>query len=482
MEVRQETDYAHHHIQKVMAFFGAMRAFAEHLRQAGHRVAYVALDDPDNRQSIEGNLRLLVEEYAPEWLEYQFPDEFRLDELMLSLAGKLGVKVRAYDSEHFLADRLAVARHFTGRKTYLLESFYRLERQRHGYLVTPEGQPEGGRWNFDADNRQALPKDAVLPEPFVVEKDLTDLHRMIVQAGVRTMGQCADPSRFIWPTTRAECQQLLEHFAHHALPLFGRYEDAMTKRHWLLYHSRLSFAMNVKLLSPAEVIERCIAEYRARPDEITLPQIEGFVRQIAGWREYVRGLYWALMPDFGRKNHFGHQTPLPSWFWTGETDMACLRHALGQSLELAYAHHIQRLMVIGNFALLIGADPDEVDAWYLGVYIDAIEWVEMPNTRGMSQYADGGLVGTKPYVSSAAYIQRMSDYCQGCKYDYKKKTGEGACPFNSLYWHFHARHRHLLERNPRIGHVYPTWDKMPAENRAALLDHAEHVLAHLEEL
>ena len=370
---------------------------------------------------------------------------------------------------------------FAGKKTYLMETFYRVQRKRYNLLMQPHGQPEGGQWNLDHDNRESLPASEPVPAPYFVEKDYTALHEMISKAGVQTMGT-VEAKRFIWPTSREECLELLEHFASHALPNFGRFEDAMSSRHWLLFHARLSFALNSKQVSPAEVVDRCVAEYRAHPEVVSLNQIEGFVRQIVGWREYMRGLYWAQMPGFAQLNYFGHTQKLPSWYWTGETKMNCLRHALGQSLEHAYAHHIQRLMVIGNFSLLMGAHPDEVDQWYLGVYIDAIEWVEITNTRGMSQFADGGLVGTKPYVSTAAYINKMSDYCKGCHYNYKDKLSERGCPFNTLYWHFYERNRAKLAGNPRIGYAYQTWDRMAKPTQQAILDKAEAHVANLENL
>jgi deoxyribodipyrimidine photolyase-related protein len=275
---------------------------------------------------------------------------------------------------------------------------------------------------------------------------------------------------------------MLAHFCEHALPAFGTYQDAMLKTHWTLFHSRLSFSMNVKMLHPLEVVSAAVNEWKKRPEEISLPQIEGFVRQIVGWREYMRGVYWAHMPDYASKNYFNHTEKLPNWFWTGETKMNCLQKTIQQSLTKAYAHHIQRLMITGNFALLAGVAPDEVDAWYLGIYIDAFEWVEITNTRGMSQFADGGLVGTKPYVSSANYIDKMSDYCSGCFYDKKVKHGPKACPFNSLYWHFYARNKDKLERNPRIGMMYRTWEKMDSTEKDKILNQADTYLNKINDL
>jgi deoxyribodipyrimidine photolyase-related protein len=276
--------------------------------------------------------------------------------------------------------------------------------------------------------------------------------------------------------------ELLEEFVDKALPLFGTLQDAMTENHWYLYHSRLSFALNVKLIHPLEVIRRVEQAYVEDPERYSLNQIEGFIRQILGWREYMRGIYWAKMPEFASLNYFGNKAALPSWFWTGNTTMNCLRHAIKQSLEHAYAHHIQRLMVTGNFALLLGVHPDHVDLWYLGIYIDAFEWVEITNTRGMSQFADGGIVGSKPYVSSAAYVQKMSNYCEGCSYNYQDKFGEKACPFNTLYWDFYVRNRPLLERNPRIGMMYKVWDKMDEAQQQKIREKAAFIKQHIETL
>jgi deoxyribodipyrimidine photolyase-related protein len=275
---------------------------------------------------------------------------------------------------------------------------------------------------------------------------------------------------------------VLEHFLEHGLPEFGRFQDAMSSEHPVLFHSRLSFALNAKMVSPLEVIRRTIESWHAHEQRIGISQVEGFIRQILGWREYLRGIYWEQMPGYARCNNFAHTRKLPDFYWSGETRMNCLRIAIRQSLETAYAHHIQRLMITGNFALLAGVDPDAVDEWYLGIYIDALQWVEITNTRGMSQFADGGLVGTKPYVSSAAYISRMSDYCRSCFYDPKNRFGPPACPFNSLYWHFYHRHRTRLEGNPRIGFVYKTLDRMDGDDRRRILAQAETYLNQIEEL
>jgi len=482
MECRSETDYVRHHIQKVIGFFLAMRHFAEQLREKGHAVRYIRLDDERNQSSVPANVEYLIRELGIEVFEYQQPDEYRLDEALRALGERVPVETHRVDTEHFLSSRTAVEEQFAGKKMYLLETFYRHMRREYNILLEADGKtPLTGQWNYDQENRKKLPADQSLPEHKVFPRQVSELVELLEQQGVETIGR-VDAQRFIWPVTRAEAMELLEHFARHALPNFGRYQDAMTERDPFLFHSRLSFALNTKLLSPLEVVERCIAEWEERRDEIDMAQIEGFVRQIIGWREFMRGIYWAKMPEYAERNFFDHQAALPDWYWTGETEMNCLRHAVGQSLDYAYAHHIQRLMVTGNFALLLGVHPDEVDAWYLGIYIDAIQWVEITNTRGMSQFADGGVVGTKPYVSSANYIHKMGPYCKNCAYSHTVKTGEGACPFNSLYWDFYERHRDKLENNPRIGMMYRTWDRMDDDKKEALLKQAAYYKQHVNEL
>ncbi|MCU0450533.1 MAG: cryptochrome/photolyase family protein [Bernardetiaceae bacterium] len=486
MEMRQETDYVRHHVQKVLAFFAAMRAFAAHLRAQGHQVVYLTLDDPANTQQLTTNLDRLLAQHRSERLEYQLPDEYRLDQQLQAYCAQLPLPSQAFDTEHFLTTRHELQNLFKGKKTYLMEAFYRKMRQKHQIMLEPDGQPTGGRWNFDHENRRKFDGKVNVPAPLrfldpASQAQLAALRQMIEQQGVATLGQ-ANLDQFDWYYTRPQAQQMLAYFVERALPHFGTYQDALHGDFPYLFHSRLSFALNVKLLHPLEVVEAALAQWQRQPQAISLPQIEGFVRQIIGWREYMRGIYWAHMPQFATLNFFEHRRPLPAWYWTGQTRMNCLRHAVGQSLERAYAHHIQRLMVTGAFANLAGVDPAEVDAWYLGIYADAIEWVEITNTRGMSQYADGGIVGTKPYVGSANYLHKMGNHCASCYYDKDKKHGDRACPFNSLYWHFYHRHRDKLARNPRIGMAYVTLDKMPASELAKILQQAEHYLAHLDEL
>ncbi len=480
MEVRQETDYARHHVQKILAFFTAMRSFARKLRAAGHRVIYITLDDPANSHSIPENIAALIREHGFSRFEYLFPDEFRIDRQLSDFADGLKIESAGYDTEHFLTERSDLSDLFRGRRTYLMESFYRHMRRKYRILMEGD-RPVSGRWNYDTENRHALNKNLRVPKAKVFNHDVSRLLAMVMKEGITTMGS-VDPRNFPWPENRREALSMLGAFLRRCLVHFGTYQDAMSTRHQTLFHSRLSFALNTKMLSPMEVVDRTLRHWKANRREIDISQVEGFVRQIIGWREFMRGVYWARMPGYRRLNYFGHRTHLPHYYWDGETRMSCMRHAIGQSLSGAYAHHIQRLMVTGNFALLAGVDPDEVDDWYLGVYIDAVEWVEITNTRGMSQFADGGLVATKPYISTANYIHKMSDYCDACFYDRTKRHGDRACPFNSLYWDFLDRHRKLLASNPRIGMMYRAMDRIKRAELKATLAQGRYYRRRLDSL
>ncbi len=481
MEIRSETDYAQHHIQKVIGFFAAMQNFAKALEQKGHEVIYIYLNDESNLQSFDKNCEALIATNNFIKFEYQLPDEYRLDEHLKNFTSKLKITSNVCDTEHFYSTRNELKDLFAGKKMYLMETFYRYMRKKHHVLLEDGDKPLNGKWNFDEDNRQKLPKAHKPTTPLLFLNDVSEIEKEIKKSGAKTIGT-VNSKNFVWPISRAQSLELLDFFVENCLPLFGTFQDAMAPNEWSIYHSRLSFSMNTKLLSPKEVVDKAIEAYFKNPGQIEYHQLEGFVRQIIGWREYMRGIYWMKMPDYATLNYFEHSEKLPQWFWTGKTKMNCLKDAIHQSLDYAYAHHIQRLMITGNFALLAGVHPDEVDAWYLGIYIDAIEWVEITNTRGMSQFADGGIVGTKPYVSSATYINKMSSYCTGCYYDKAKKTGEKACPFNSLYWNFYDKHESKLAKNPRIGMMYNVWKKMQPEAKTELLEQAEYYLNHINEL
>jgi deoxyribodipyrimidine photolyase-related protein len=480
MEMRQETDYVTHHIQKMVGFFLAMRNFADRLREEGHQLIYLKINDPNNHQDLKKNLSQLVKDLGIARFEYQWPEEYRLDQQLKHLCSKMTIPTCPVDSEHFLSHRDELAAFFKGKKSYVMESFYRHMRKKHKVLME-NGKPVTGKWNYDVENRKSLPEDHSLPEPLLFIRDVSSLVQEIEQAGITSIGNI-DRVKFTWPVTREEQLELLDHFLNSILVHFGTYQDAMTQKSWTLFHSRLSFGLNLKLIHPMEVIRAVETHWNQHREEIHIAQAEGFIRQILGWREYMRGIYWAKMPRYEGLNFFNHSRKLPEWFWNGKTKMNCLQQTIQQSLDHAYAHHIQRLMVTGNFGLLAGIHPDDMDSWYLGIYIDAIQWVEITNTRGMSQYADGGIVGTKPYVSSANYIRKMSDYCRNCSYQPDVKTGEGACPFNSLYWHFYDRNREKLSSNPRISMMYKTWGRMNPQTRRELITQANHYLDHIEDL
>ncbi len=489
MEITPESEYVTHHIQKIVGFFLAMRDFANTLKNLGHQVIYFELDAENNLQSFEKNILQIIENKSSgnnpiQQFQYLLPDEYRLDILFQQISEILNqknIKVNCFDTEHFLTSRHFLKDLFKDKKTYLLETFYRKIRKDYDILME-NNEPLTGKWNYDAENRKKYDGKYPIPTPHLPENDATKILEIIEKKGIKTIGNLQKPTKFSWCINREQALAYLDFFVKKCLIHFGTYEDAMVENEPFLFHSRLSFALNIKLLTPLEVVNSAINYWQQNQKSISIAQIEGFVRQIIGWREYMRGVYWANMPSYSQKNYFEYKNNLPTWFWTGKTQMNCLKNAINQSLDYAFAHHIQRLMITGNFALLAGIHPDEVDKWYLGIYIDAIEWVEITNTRGMSQYADGGMIATKPYTSSANYIDKMSDYCKKCKYDNKKKYGENACPFNSLYWNFYDQHQAKLAKNPRIGMAYVTWNKMQAEEKTKLLEQASYYLENIENL
>lgn len=475
-ELHQEATYVRHHVQKVVAFFLAMEAFAGELEEQGHSVLHLDLDATAEFDDLSALLSHLLEGSGADAFEYQRPDEYRLMLQLSEFCDDLEIASHCCGTEHFLVAFDALGEVFPTDKKQRMEHFYRRIRRDSGWLMDEDEEPVGGQWNYDVQNRKSLPKGIELPEPLLFENDASEVCERLRRHDINTLGTLSGNS-LAWPVTRSQSEALLDHFVTELLPCFGDYQDALTDRDWALFHSRLSFAMNSKLISPREVVEAVLEAWSTDTDAYPLASVEGFVRQIIGWREFMRGIYWTRMPKYASLNELSHEADLPEFYWTGDTRMACMRQAIGQSLEHAYAHHIQRLMITGNFALLLGVHPDAVDAWYLGIYIDAIEWVEMPNTRGMSQFADGGVIASKPYVSSGNYINKMSDHCAGCHFDVKTRSGDEACPFNPLYWHFMQRHRDRLEKNPRIGMVYRNWDRMDEDRRKAILDTAEQIIS-----
>jgi deoxyribodipyrimidine photolyase-related protein len=456
-----------------------MRAFAARLRAAGHAVDYLAIDDPENRQSLPDNLDALIARHRSERFEYLEPDEWRLDRQLADYAAGLAIPAQAVDSAHFFTRRDEAAAFFGKRQRWTMEPFYRQLRQRHGILMAGPATPQGGRWNFDAENRAAFGNEGPgwLPAPIAFPPD--DTTRAVLDLVQRQFP--SNPGRldaFDLPVTREQALAALDDFVAHRLPLFGRWQDAMWRGEPWLYHSRLSAALNLKLISPREA---CTAVEQAwRDGRAPHEAVEGFVRQVLGWREYVRGIYWREMPGYLERNALAADRALPAFYWSGETDLACLRETIGQTLALGYAHHIQRLMVTGLFALLWGVRPREVHEWYLSVYVDAVEWVEAPNTLGMSQYADGGLLASKPYVATGKYLARMSNYCDGCRYRPEKAHGENACPFTTLYWDFLARHRERFARHPRLALQVRNLDRLSDSERAAIAGRADELRRTLD--
>lgn len=483
-ELLQETGYVKHHIQKICGFFLAMEQFAAALHKAGHRVLHLTLDDTCQFKDLPALIRHLCQQYPVRYFDYQRPDEYRLLEQLRALQPGDGVEKAEWDSEHFLVPYTDLSKRFKTGKPGRMETFYRKMRREHNILMR-DGQPEGGQWNFDSENRCKLkPADLQqIPAPLLFASPTQKVLERLKRHKVKSFGTIG--SHLSWPVTRQQSLKLLNYFCQHGLPHFGRFQDAMTghsEHRWSLYHSRLSFALNSKMLHPRQVIDLAIKTWQDNSDTVSLAQIEGFVRQILGWREFIRGVYWSNMPAYKSMNALDGQRDLPSWFWNAKTRMNCLHQAIDQSLTYAYAHHIQRLMITGNFCLLAGIDPDQVDDWYLGIYMDAIEWVELPNTRGMSQYADGGIVGSKPYAGSGNYVQKMSDYCRDCSYDVKARESDNACPLNSLYWHFLEQHHERFRKNPRTSMVFRGWDRRDANEKEAILARARWCLGHLEQL
>ncbi len=476
VEVAEETTYVPHHKQKIALILSAMRHFAAALVAEGIRVEYVRLDDPANSGSFTGELQRAATRLRPQRVIATEPGEWRVWEAMREWSALLDCPVEIRDDDRFLCSRGRFTRWAGERKTCRMEFFYRDMRRETGILMEGE-EPVGGRWNFDAENRKSLPKGHVAPRRLRFEPDATTREVMaLVEA--RFPHHFGDLDGFGWPVSREQALAALDHFIAAALPGFGDWQDAMKSGEPFLHHALLSPALNLGLLRPHEV---CVAAERAyRTGDAPLNAVEGFIRQILGWREYVRGLYWLKMPGYAATNALGATRPLPWFYWSGETDMACIAAVVDDTRRNAYAHHIQRLMVTGNFALLAGLDPAEVEAWYLAVYADAYEWVELPNTHGMALFADGGVMASKPYAASGAYIDRMSDYCGGCRYDPAVKVGPKACPFNPLYWHFIARNRDALARNPRMAMPYRSLDAMTPAKREAILTQAQAFLDGLD--
>jgi deoxyribodipyrimidine photolyase-related protein len=461
---------------RIAIFLAAMRHCRDALRSCGLTVHYRELDAHE-APTLEVALAEDLAKLKPEAVIAVTPGEWRLAQSLPEACRRAGVRWVERDDLHFLAGREDFARWAKGRREYRMEYFYREMRRRHGVLMAGDG-PEGGQWNFDADNREAFdacgPGLLLAPMRFVPDATTRQVIALVESRFATHPGRLAS---FDWPVTPEQAEAALQDFIAHRLPLFGRYQDAMWTGEPWLYHARISAALNLKLLDPRRVIADAVAAWEQ--GRAPLAAVEGFVRQVLGWREFIRGMYWLRMPAFLGDNALDAHEPLPDLYWSGDTEMRCLAEAIGQTLEHGYAHHIQRLMVTGLFAQLVGVEPERVHEWYLAVYVDAVEWVELPNVLGMSQYADGGKMTSKPYVASGKYIERMSNYCAHCPFDPAKAAGPRACPFTTLYWDFLDRHRARFERHPRTALQWKNLARKPEAEIVAIREAAGALRARL---
>ena len=472
-EVDEESTHVTSAKQRTAVFLSAMRHFATDLREKSWPLIYSTIDAIDNSGTLAGELDKAIAQAKPSKLVMTAPGDWRVLQSLRAVASRHGLELEIRDDGHFFSTVREFSKHAASRKQLRLEFFYRELRQKTGILMDGKN-PIGGKWNFDSENRGSFGKQGpgLLPTPtrFAPDAITQDVIRLVQHRFAHHPGQV---DNFGWPVTREQALHALHDFIMHRLPSFGLFQDAMWEGEVWLYHSHLSCALNLKLLNPREVLEAAVDAFNK--GHAPLEAVEGFVRQILGWREYVRGIYWTNMPAYLNLNSSDAHAPLPSFYWTGQTDMACLRDAIHQTLTHGYAHHIQRLMVTGLYALLLGVAPKEVHAWYLGVYVDAVEWVELPNTLGMSQFADGGLMASKPYVASGKYIDRMSNHCKGCQFNPAESIGETACPFTTLYWDYLNKHSDQLAKNPRMLMQLKNLNRLSADAKSLI---AEQALKH----
>ncbi len=464
-EVAEESLHVPSHKQRTALFLAAMRHFALDLHREGYRVHYVTLDDPENTQAFGSELRRAIRALRPALVLCTHPGEWRAKQDIERAAKQAGAPLEVLPDAHFLTSAAEFADWMAGRKQPVMEHFYRRQRRRRGILVEPDGAPVGGKWNYDQQNRGSFRRPPQVPPPYSPRTDAItrEVLTLVERRFARNPGSLA---RFRWPVTRVQARKALDDFIQERLPHFGTFQDAMWSGQPFLYHSLLSAALNLKLLNPRECVAAALAAYESGAAPLNC--VEGFVRQIIGWREFIHGIYWHAGPRYAEQNELDQHGSLPDFYWTGRTDMVCLRECIGQVLEYGYGHHIQRLMVTGNFALIAGVHPRHISDWYLAMYVDAVDWVTLPNTLGMAMHADGGLVGTKPYAASGRYIQRMSNYCSSCRFDPGERTGARACPFTTFYWDFLIRNRRRFRDNPRMSRILPQVDHLPDDARAAI--------------
>lgn len=474
-EVHEESTHIWSSKQRIALFISAMRHFAKALRDSKIPLSYIALEDPSNSQSLDGELLKAIQAFQPQALIMTAPGDWRVLEKIKGIAKQTNVPLEIREDDFFFSTVREFAEHAKGRKQLRLEYWYRELRKKHAILMQDD-QPLGGEWNYDQENRSSFGKAGppLIPAPLRFKPDAVtkEVIQLVHKHFANHPGELnTSLEGFGWPVTRAEALLALADFMNKRLPLYGQFQDAMwTKEPWL-FHAHIASAINLKLLSAQEVVHA--AEKTFSAGKAPLAAVEGFIRQILGWREYVRGIYWLKMPDYLELNALQANNPLPAFFWNGKTSMHCLQEVIGQSLKTGYAHHIQRLMVTGLYTLLLGVQPKEVHAWYLSMYVDAVEWVELPNVIGMSQFADGGLMASKPYIATGKYIDRMSNYCKGCQYKPDQSHGQDACPFTTLYWDFLMRHESSMSKNPRMVMQVRNLKRMSNETKVAIQNQAK---------
>ncbi len=469
-EVNEESTHIWSSKQRIALFISAMRHFAKELRDSKIPLSYIAFEDPGNSQSLDGELLKAIQAFQPQALIMTAPGDWRVLEKIKGVSKQTGVPLEIREDNYFFSTVREFAEHAKGRKQLRLEYWYRELRKKHSILME-DGQPIGGEWNYDQENRSSFGKEGPPPIPaplrFKPDAITKEVIQLVNERFANHPGELsASLEGFGWPVTRAQALLVLTDFIKMRLPLYGQFQDAMwTKEPWL-FHAHIASALNLKLLSAHEVVNA--AQVAFHQGRAPLAAVEGFIRQILGWREYVRGIYWTQMPSYLERNALNANAPLPAFFWNGNTSMNCLQETINQSLKTGYAHHIQRLMVTGLYTLLLGVHPKEVHAWYLSMYVDAVEWVELPNVIGMSQFADGGLMASKPYIATGKYIDRMSNYCKGCRFKPDQSHGQDACPFTTLYWDFLIHHESSMSKNPRMVMQVRNLKRMSDETKAAI--------------
>ena len=491
IEAQEESTHVWSHKVRTTLFLSAMRHFADALRARGLRVAYRALGVEDDLTLGAGLLAALAH-YQPQRVIGVEPGDLRvrqhIDDTLKSIAINasatwargLNGTVEWRDDRHFLCSGTQF-RKWAGKSASLrMEFFYRTMRQQYKVLMNG-AKPLGDQWNFDADNRKSFGKSGPqnVPKPLVFEQDATTREVMAL-VNQRFGAHPGTLDTFNWPVTRAQALTALRDFIAHRLPQFGAHQDAMWTHLDFGWHALLSSSLNLKLLNPLEVVQAAEQAYHA--GGLDLAGVEGFIRQVLGWREFIRGVYYLDMPELKSANHYDHQNPLPAWYWTGNTQMNCMRQCINQTLANGYSHHIQRLMITGMFGVTAEIQPQQLCDWYLAVYVDAVEWVELPNTAGMALFANGGRFTSKPYIASGAYVKRMSNYCKDCRYEPETRAGENACPMTTLYWNFLDQHEATFANNPRTALMVKNLQRMDADERAKVRTRAAEMLTDLDRL